>query len=184
MNETLTDRPKTNLWKIGFFVLFFLWLSSVLLGLTYFFKTNKPEKTVISPSEKTPIPSPSLVPTIISPTPMIDKNVVLPVVVYEPSGLFSPSDKEELNNKVIKPFFDYNNEKETNFIAMVISKRTAEKYEYSFLAINKNGGYMSSVITKQNEKFDYWVPACMDVCEFSQAYKEKYPEVVKLANPQ
>lgn len=118
------------------------------------------------------------------PTPMptqAKQDVVLPVVVYEPSGLFSDKDKEELAKKVIQPFFDYNNEEEMIFIAMVINKDESAKYSY--MAINKNGGYESSVLTKKNDQFEYWVPDCMGPCEFSQSFKGKYPEIVKLANP-
>ena len=124
----------------------------------------------------------------ISPTPMptpmptqSKQDVLLPVVVYEPSGLFNDKDKEELNKKVTGPFFDYNNEKEMIFIAIIINKDVSAKYSY--MAINKNGGYESSVLTKKNDQFDYWVPGCMGPCEFSQSFKDKYPEIVKLANP-
>ncbi|HUW21469.1 MAG TPA: hypothetical protein VMW41_02255 [Candidatus Bathyarchaeia archaeon] len=68
-------------------------------------------------------------------------------------------------------------------LSFLINKKPSEEYEYSFFAVNKNGGYQSSVIYKQNEIFNYWVPERMQPCEFSQAFSGKYPEIVKLTNP-
>jgi hypothetical protein len=181
----LNEKPQTNPWKIGLFITSILWILSIL-GLTYFFKFNKLCETKYPPLEKVPVLSPFLAPNVLSPIPTIasvKEKITLPVIVYEPSGLFNAGDKEQLSNKIINPFFDYNNEKEINFIAMVVSKKPSEEYEYSFMAIHKDGGYQSSVIVKQNGVFGYWFPECMGPCEFSQSYKEKYPEVVKRANP-
>lgn len=140
--------------------------------------TLHPEKACASCQAQksvSPTPIPTALPT------QAKQDIVLPVVVYEPSGLFNNKDKEELAKKVIQPYFDYNNEKEMVFIAIIINKDVSAKYSY--MAINKNGGYESSVLTKKNDQFDYWVPDCMGPCEFSQSFKDKYPEIVKLANP-
>ena len=188
MEENVSNnRIKANYWKISVFIILFLWTASII-GLVYFFRFSASFETKISQAEKipfsSPIPSPSSVSPTLSlplatPASLVKQNVQLPVIVYEPSGLFSVDDKQDLTNKIVNPFFDYNNETEINFIAMIIDKN--QSGEYGFLAIHKNGGYNSQVVTKQGSKFDYWYPECMEVCQFSESYKQKYPEVVTLA---
>lgn len=176
-------RPGTNPWKILSLAIFLLWLASVG-SLVFYFKPEKSAPPAPTLSPASPTHSPSLTATCPTPADVSDSlSQSLPVVTYDQPGSFTEADKEELNRKIIQPFFAYYNETEINYIAMVIYKKPSATYEYSFTAIHKNGGTQGSVIFQKDSAFVYWTPTCMEPCEFTPAYRAKYPEVVQLTNP-
>lgn len=109
----------------------------------------------------------------------VDTDIKLPVIVYNPPGAFDEAEKNELKEHLIDPFFDYYNGKELNFIAMIISHRERDESNYSVQAIHKIGGDTSFRLFRDR----YWFPNCMGGCEFSEEFKKKYPEIVKLTAP-
>lgn len=111
------------------------------------------------------------------------EEVKLPVITYERAGLLTAEAKSELEQKLINPFLDYYNEKETTYITLVITvpRDTGEQYEVT--AVHKDGSYLGFLFGARDEEYDWWAPECMDPCEFSDAYKEKYPDVVKKEGP-
>lgn len=109
-----------------------------------------------------------------------DLDEKLPVVIYSPGGLFSDEEKLELQNKLINPFFDYQNSEEIDFITMIINKEQNPAdagHTYTVSAISKNGIY-NGFIFGENDEINWWTPTCMGGCIFPEGYEEKYPEVV------
>lgn len=103
-----------------------------------------------------------------------------PVVVFTPAGLFSDEDREELMERVAQPFFDYHNENGLKFVSMHIEVTSGR---YSYFAIGVDGLSDASTIliagTPTGELFEPWVPECLETCEFSDAFREKYPDTIQ-----
>lgn len=112
-----------------------------------------------------------------------DLEELLPVVIFTPSGLFDDAMKQELQEKVIDPYFDYHNSDEIDFVAMQIEliseAESPSGYMYTVEAMSKNGIYHGFLHgTYGEESLPYYVPECMGSCPFTDEYKEKYPHVV------
>lgn len=136
-----------------YILLVFVAMISFYLGLEYQKLSHPPDQSssrieaISQPSPSSPTTEMPAKNKLIEDLQKSD-NINLPVIVYEPSGLFTAEEKVELKSKIVDPFFDYQNEKETQFIAMLIQKRPSEKYDLAYSAIHKNGGYSSAVIEK------------------------------------
>ncbi len=109
-----------------------------------------------------------------------------PVVVFDPSGLFSPSLKEQMQQRIINPYLDYSdNGQNTVSITIAVNNiaSTKDKYPYTMQAIGENGATFGMAISLTNGNVNYWTPECMGPCNFSESFKAKYPEIVKLVGP-
>ena len=104
--------------------------------------------------------------------------VKLPVVTYERAGLLDTTEKGKLKTKLLDPFLDYHNEKEMTYIAVIVTVPENVGEQYSVTAVHKNGGNVGFLFGKRGEDFDFWKPDCMEECEYTDEFKEKYPEIV------
>lgn len=103
----------------------------------------------------------------------------LPVVVYEREGLLTDEMRQETEEKIIDPYFDYHNADEIDFIVMLIEVLPeSDNYLYTVKAIGKDGLYHGFLHGTRGEALEYYVPECMGACPFSDEYKAKYPHVV------
>jgi len=147
-------------WKVAFFLSLFLFLATLFSFLRY--RINYP---LISHDIK-----------------IVNENIALPVVQFVPGGLFTKLEKSEIDRKIIGPLVDYENDKEIRIVAVLITKLTNKSnspYEYDFQALYKDGVYHGFVFNKEPDgTFKFQRPNCRE-CEFSDAYKRKYPEIVK-----
>ncbi len=102
-----------------------------------------------------------------------------PVIVYSPSGLFTDAEKTEINNKLIKPFIDWNAENEMYAVSITVEKPTPaiEGYKYSVSYVNEGGGN-GGFLFGTKEPLEWWMPECMGGCKFSPYFTETYPEIV------
>ena len=99
-----------------------------------------------------------------------------PTVVFTPGGQFSESDRAQLTERLANPFFDFQDEQGQTFLTMNI-ERSIEG-AYTFTAIAASGVTYQAVINRQGGDFAWWVPDCLDGCQFSDSFAEKYPEIV------
>jgi len=106
------------------------------------------------------------------------QEVKLPVVTYERAGLLDTTEKSKLKTKLLNPYFDYYNEKEMTYIAVVVTVPENAGEQYSVVAVHKDGGYQGFLFGKRGEDYDYWKPECMEECKYTDKFKEKYPEIV------
>jgi len=114
----------------------------------------------------------------------------LPAIRFIP-GTFSDKEKEDLMEKVINPFIDFEKDSyvENRIISIAINKYSDSelvkmqdpKYMYNISVIYEEG-YGGWLERKVGEPIDYWVPDCMDECEFSEEFQKKYPKVVEKYN--
>ncbi len=105
----------------------------------------------------------------------------LPVTVFTPGGLFTDAEKSQLKNKLIDPFFDFQNSTELNYIVMTIEKYNptpAHGYKYEVQGITKSGAYQSFLFG-QATPLEWWLPECMGGCNFTPEFEAKYPEIVE-----
>lgn len=107
----------------------------------------------------------------------------LPVVSFRRPGLLSARDRELLQERVIQPIIDYNNEDELKLVTLSITvpERSGEEYYVDSYFIG--GGFEGMIWGKRDGNIPYWTPNCMGPCEFSEAFRAKHPEVVKTAVP-
>lgn len=113
--------------------------------------------------------------------------ISLPVVTFIPSGLFTDSEKEELENKIINPYADYMKENENRELITITVRKYSEeeiskmasyaRYMYNIEVITADG-YAGWLAREAGKPIEYWIPDCMGECVFSQSYEKKYPEVV------
>lgn len=112
----------------------------------------------------------------------------LPVVVFTPNGVFSDEDKKELTDKVIDPMVDYTPDVYVSIDVEIYSQdkfvggSTDDKYIISTVGKPGKGGTGGFIYGSKTKGIDYWVPDCLNKCEFSDEYKAKYPEVVDKYN--
>lgn len=106
------------------------------------------------------------------------------VVVYEPSGAFNDKEKSELQEKLVGPLADYEPDK---YISIIIEENSPDVFvggdsddKYLVTAIGEDGVVISFVYGSKKDGIDWYVPECGESdCEFSDEYRQKYPEVVK-----
>lgn len=157
----------------------------VLVGVAaYLFGKNQEKEAVqteaiISPDAQVAIPSVAVTQTI-SLTPAGST----PVVVIESEGSIPPLDLSEIKARITNPYLDYQRDAQPgSLVSLKISPNLLESkaaYPYTADAVFKNGGNEGFLISKNNGHIDWFLPACLNGCVFSDAFKAKYPEIVKL----
>jgi hypothetical protein len=108
-----------------------------------------------------------------------------PIVVFEPSGVFSDEAKQEITEKLIDPMVDY----QPNIFAAIhievysqdkfVGGAGDDKYIVTTIGRSDSGGNGGFLYGSKKKGLDYWVPECLDTCEFSEEYSQKHPEVVE-----
>lgn len=107
----------------------------------------------------------------------------LPVVVYGRSGFLHSTEegmaeKEVLERKLVQPYIDYYNEDEIDLIALRILVPLEIGEAYTVLGIFGDGVVEEFLFGVREGEYDYWEPVCMGECEYSDAFRAKYPEIV------
>lgn len=113
----------------------------------------------------------------------------LPVVIFKPDT-FTAKEKSDLTAKVINPFMDYQKlvmEPTNPLIVVEVTKYTDAEvnekgYYYVIDYINKTEGYGGWLERAKGKPIDWWIPDCLNKCEFNAEFTEKYPEVVNKYN--
>lgn len=117
-------------------------------------------------------------------TPSSMGKIILPVVSFEAPGAFTDQEKFSLQQKLVNPYFDYNNDKGIQMIAIVISPSKTAGYLYEIYAISKTGGYESFLWGTPDQPLEYWVPGCMGPCKISAKFAKKYPYIAQIVKNQ
>ncbi len=105
-------------------------------------------------------------------------NTIVPVVVFNPRGLFSDSLVEEFRNKIINPITLYAHDNGNQVNSFFIETSQVEG-EYSVNVIYVDGSYEAFLTGGENGI--KWVPECMSGCNFSDTFRDKYPDIVRQA---
>lgn len=111
---------------------------------------------------------------------ILEEDLELPVIVFSAAGSIPDDVEQEILDRVINPFVDYYTEKGEIILSVQIEPMDSmsKDINYSFSYIYANGVNGGSAIFEDKNGIKYWSPDCM-VCEFSEEYRTKYPEVVK-----
>jgi hypothetical protein len=110
----------------------------------------------------------------------------LPVVVYGRPGLLNNTEegraeKEVLEQKLVQPYIDYYNENGVELVALYVTVPAKVGDEYLVLGIFGGEGHYGTeefLFGVREGEYDYWEPMCMGECEYSDAFRTKYPEIV------
>jgi hypothetical protein len=110
-------------------------------------------------------------------------NIQFPVIAYGRPGLLHNTEtgleeKKNLEEKLINPYVDYHKENDLNLVAMYITVPQNIGEEYKVVAIFGNGTEQF-LFGAREQSYDYWKPGCMGPCDFSEEFKEKYPQIVE-----
>jgi len=105
-----------------------------------------------------------------------------PFINYVPEGIFTDNEKEQLQEKLLDPFFDFYHEDEELYIALIIVKLSSADdegdFRFDIQTLDKNGNY-GGFLYGEGKKLEWWLPDCLDGCEFSKEFEEKYPEIIE-----
>jgi len=108
-----------------------------------------------------------------------------PFIKYVPEGIFTDDEKEQLQEKLVEPFFDFYHEEEISYIAFIIEKLISADdegdYRFDIQTLDKNGNY-GGFLYGEGKKLEWWLPDCLDGCEFSEKFEEEYPEIIEEYN--
>lgn len=103
-------------------------------------------------------------------------------VVFQPEEFYSTGTKKELNEKLVNPLSDYSKEDGKSVSALIISSTDKQKGPWDVFVIYQDGTNRNFFYGNAKQKVQtWWIPDCLTKCEFSEEFKNKYPEVVKLA---
>lgn len=110
-------------------------------------------------------------------------SIEFPIVVYSAGGLLNNTEegrieKKNLEEKLIKPYTDYYNEDGIDLVTMNITVPDL-RGEYLVDAIFADGVINGFRFGQRGEEYGYWEPLCMGPCDFSEAFKAKYPQIVE-----
>jgi hypothetical protein len=96
------------------------------------------------------------------------------------------AEKQELQQKLTDPMIDfYAQTGQTPVASIMVTVPTKKGAAFNVVAIQTTGGlYQSFTYSKLGSPYDVWVPNCGPgvKCQFSEEYKNKYPDVVAKAN--
>jgi len=176
---------------IGIFSIFAI-IFMAAIGFLYY-QNQKLSEKLTNPEFKTENKSPNQVistlpasisqpnQTISTPTPTPAKK---PVVVYESEGLMLSDDKSGIQSRIINPFIDYYSNNPSQIVVSIIISvnNNPNKNEFPYLAsaVFANGGNQGFVIEKKNGQITWWLPECLNGCQFTDSFEAKYPEIVSL----
>lgn len=104
----------------------------------------------------------------------------LPVVIFDPSGLFNDALKQSIKQNITEPMTLYQQYQNQPVVAFHVQTSQVEG-EYSVTAIMQNEAYSQFMIG--GDKGIKWIPVCMDRCTFSEEFSTKYPDIVSETNP-
>ncbi len=151
----------------------------VLVGVIAYLFGKSQEKEVIQ-TEAAITPDTQ----VIIPSLAVTQSPGTPVVVIESEGNIPPADLSEIKARIVDPYLDYQADVQPgSLVSFKVSPNLLEsKAEYPYMAdaVFKNGGNEGFLISKNNGHIDWYVPACLNGCVFSENFKAKYPEIVKL----
>lgn len=143
-------------------------------------KTAAQTEAVVTPGAQVFAPSPVTTQSALL-TPAAKSTAV---VVVESEGSIPAQDLAEIKARVINPYLDFSAESQPGLlVSFKVSPNLLESkttYPYMADAVFKNGGNEGFLISKNNGHIDYYLPGCINGCNFSDSFKAKYPEIVKL----
>lgn len=106
----------------------------------------------------------------------------LPALSFGRAGLLTETEKTILEEKLINPFIDYYKDMPEELISMdiMVPANPGEKYKITAIFQYENFTPRQEFIFGAREAdYDYWAPECMNECEFSEAFRAKYPQIVE-----
>jgi len=108
------------------------------------------------------------------------EDLELPMIVFSAAGSIPDDVEQEILDRVVNPYVDYYTEQGEIILSVVIEpiESIDEDMNYSFGYVYANGVNGGATIFEDENGIGYWIPDCM-VCEFSDEYRQKYPEVVE-----
>ena len=145
--------------------------------------TTASTEVLLNPNGATSVAGPTVNPATAAVIPTTEAVKPKPVVVFEAEGSFAAGDKQKLQERIVDPYIDYylDTYEPGYIVSITISKNdksTAASYPYLGSAVFKNGGNNGFAISRDLDTFAWWAPDCMK-CEFTPAFKAKYPEIVE-----
>lgn len=172
--------------KIWIFIL--IGIVIVLVGISAFLygQNQGVERNGAATTENANIDSENVLTENLSLSPTITKENEAPVVVFEAEGAFPSGVVSQIRSKVVEPFIDFKKDNQPGeLVSVQVSLNphpSKNEFPYLLNAIYKNGGNEGFVIRQTNGVIDWYIPECLNGCQFSEEFSTKYPEIVELTN--
>lgn len=114
-------------------------------------------------------------------------NIVDPVVLFNPPGIFTSEEQDLLYTRLINPLVDYYTvEQGLGIFSVIIDKSKIGDYLYGVQVATRGdgkvyskNGSMGFLFGKQGEELEYWQPQCLGDCDLSDEYLAKYPHILR-----
>lgn len=108
----------------------------------------------------------------------------LPVVVYGRAGLLNNTaegraEKERLEERLVNPYTFYQSEEGRTLLTFYVTVPVNVGEAYTADAIFADGVTEGFLFGTREGEYDYWRPECMGPCPFSDAFRERYPQIVR-----
>lgn len=94
------------------------------------------------------------------------------------AGLLSARDRQLLEERLVAPLTDYHNETRKWLVAILITVPPSVGTEYTYAAIFADGSSESALHGVRGGEIPSWLPICKGPCEFTAAFRAKYPQIV------
>lgn len=180
-------------------ILLILFLISIGMAGWFYYQNLQFKQQIVKNKQsleelKTPTTQTTLQSSIPVPTSSPDQKQVsfptLPVVVFEPplSGDQYITQRAEIQQKIVNPFVDYYQHFGENYlVSLIIEQQNNEslknQYPYNLSGIMSNSATHNEALMQDSGVLSWWVPTCMGPCDYSEEFKQKYPQIVSITNP-
>lgn len=103
----------------------------------------------------------------------------LPLLFYTPAGQFTEAEKRELKKQVFDPYVDYYADQGMDVVTMDVQTHEGDgDFLYIIDAYLSDGSHNGFLWGTADAASLWWIPECMDECEFTEEFRKKYPEII------
>ncbi len=101
-----------------------------------------------------------------------------------------PALQTQIESAIVRPLVDYYTDihADPDYVkSITISKYTGWDpiaYPFNAIAVFKTGASETFPISRIGGQINYWLPKCGSKCEFSEAFKQRYPQIIKQVGEQ
>lgn len=105
-------------------------------------------------------------------------------VTIESEDNLPAQDVSELKTRNINPFVDWQKDQGNDqaVASIKITSNNSASYPYKFEYTLAGGGYGGYLVLRKDGHLGWFLPECLNGCQFSDSFKAKYTEIISQTN--